>query len=341
MVVESIMNFLTKKARALRQSQTKAENKLWQILRNRNFLGLKFRRQHPIKNFIVDFCCIKEQLIIELDGESHNNAFQQNYDDKRTQILKKLGYTILRFENKIVFEQPEFLLQEIKKSLTPTLSQRRGSYNVLSTKKLSSEHLDLFKNTQIDIETYNAITIEKLLFEHNNQIENAIVTSQNAAQILIGVNTQIKQVFCVGEKTSKLFLVSNYKVVKTSENASELANFIIKNHKKDDFTFFCGNIRRDELPDLLTENIISFSEEIVYKTTLNSQKFNEGFDGILFFSPSGVQSYIQENSLENSVAFCIGNTTANEAKKHTRNVIVANQSTIEDTIAIAIRYFKS
>lgn len=339
------MNFLTKKARALRQQQTKAEYKLWQMLRNRNFLDLKFRRQHPIKNYIVDFCCLKEQLIIELDGESHNNSFQKNYDDKRTQVLGNLGYTILRFENKIVFEEPEILLQNIKNcienSLTPTLPQRRGRYSILSTKKLSSEQLELFKNTQINIETYNAISIEKLTFKFDIQIENVIVTSQNAAKIIIETNTQIKNVFCVGKKTAQLFLNNGYNVVKTAENASELANFIIKSYKNDDFTFFCGNIRRDELPDLLKENAINLSEKIVYKTTLNSQKFNKNFDAVLFFSPSGIQSYIQENVLNNSVAFCIGNTTANEAKKHTSNVVVAEQSTVEDTIATAIRYFKS
>lgn len=341
MLGESIMNFLTKKARALRQSQTKAENKLWQILRNRNFLDLKFRRQHPIKNFIVDFCCIKEQLIIELDGESHNNAFQQNYDDKRTRVLEKLGYTILRFENKIVFEDPELLLKEIKKSLTPALSQRRGSCKVLSTKKLSPEHLESFKNNQINIETYDAISIKKLAFKHAGQIENAIVTSQNAAQILIDANTQIKNVFCVGEKTSVLLQKNNYNIVKTAKNASDLADFIVKNCKSDSFTFFCSNIRRDDLPNLLTENAIDFSEKIVYKTTLNSQCFSGNFDGVMFFSPSGVQSYTQENSLQNQVAFCIGHTTANEAKKHTLNAVVAEQSTVEATIAIAIRYFKS
>lgn len=70
------MGYQTKRARELRQLQTKAENKLWQLLRNRNFLNLKFHRQHPIKSFILDFCCLKAQLIIELYGESHNNAFQ-------------------------------------------------------------------------------------------------------------------------------------------------------------------------------------------------------------------------------------------------------------------------
>ena len=212
---------------------------------------------------------------------------------------------------------------------------------VLSTKKLSSEQLELFKNTQINIETYNAISIEKLAFKHVGQIENGIITSQNAAKIIIETNTQIKNVFCVGEKTSQLFLKNDYNVVKASKNASDLANFVIKSHKNDDFTFFCGNIRRDELPGLLKENAINFREKILYKTSLNPQKFNKNFDAVLFFSPSGIQSYIQENVLNNSVAFCIGNTTANEAKKHTSMVIVADESTTEDTIATAIRYFKS
>lgn len=215
------------------------------------------------------------------------------------------------------------------------------SVKVLSTKKLSSEQIELFKNTQIDVETFGAISIDKVAFKYDDQIENGIVTSQNAARIIIDANTQIKNVFCVGEKTTVLLQENGYNVAKTSKNALSLADFIVKNHKKDPFLFFCGNLRRNELPSLLAESAISFSEKIVYKTTLNSQTFNEGFDGILFFSPSGVQSFVQENSLTNSIVFCIGNTTANEAKKHTSNIVIADQSTIEDTIAAAIHYFKS
>jgi uroporphyrinogen-III synthase len=215
------------------------------------------------------------------------------------------------------------------------------SVKVLSTKKLSSEQIELFKNTQIDIEVYSTISIDKIAFKYDYQIENGIVTSQNAARIIIDTNTQIKKVFCVGEKTTVLLQEHGYNVAKTSKNALSLADFIVKNHKKDSFLFFCGNLRRNELPSLLTENAISFSEKIVYKTTLNSQTFNEIFDGILFFSPSGVQSFVQENSLTNSIVFCIGNTTANEAKKHTSNIVISDQSTIEDTIAASIHYFKS
>lgn len=215
------------------------------------------------------------------------------------------------------------------------------SVNILSTKILSSQQLNLLNNAQFNVEMYNAISIEKLPFEYSGQIENAIVTSQNIAQIIIDTHIQIKSVFCVGEKTSNLLKSQNYNVVKTARKASVLAEFLVKYHKNDSFLFLCGNIRRNELPDVMTENEINFKEKIMYKTTLNSQVFSKSFEGVLFFSPSGIQSYIQENSLKNKTAFCIGNTTANEAKKHTRNVVIASQATVEHTISAAIHYFKS
>ena len=146
--------------------------------------------------------------------------------------------------------------------------------------------------------------------------------------------------FCVGEKTASLLIENNYNVIETAKNASGLAEIIIKNYKSGSFVFFCGDKRREELPRILSENRVDFTEQILYKTTLNSQRFKEEFDGILFFSPSAVQSYIQVNSLKNAIAFCIGNTTANEAKKHTSNIVVSTQTTIEATIDELIRYFK-
>ena len=212
---------------------------------------------------------------------------------------------------------------------------------VLSTKKLSSEQQELLSDINIVLKQYSAISIEKLPLVNNAAvIENAIVTSQNSAKILIESKTQIKNVFCVGEKTALLLIENDFNVLKKAQNASFLAKIIVENFKNDSFVFFCGNKRRDELPDILTRNNVSFTEEVLYKTALNPHKFEEVFDGILFFSPSGVESYVQENSLEETTAFCIGNTTANEAKKYSSNIIVASQATIESTIDGVMRYFK-
>ncbi|MGB5821916.1 MAG: endonuclease domain-containing protein [Saonia sp.] len=98
----------------LRESLTSAEAFLWKQLKARKFEGRRFTRQHSIKNYIVDFYCAQEKLIIELDGEAHNNAVAYERDEKRTEKLHELGYTIIRFENKMVFENLSSIFMEIK-----------------------------------------------------------------------------------------------------------------------------------------------------------------------------------------------------------------------------------
>ncbi|MEA3350620.1 MAG: endonuclease domain-containing protein [Chloroflexota bacterium] len=81
----------------LRKEQTPAERKLWAHLRGKKFKGVKFRRQHAIGNYIVDFCAIKEKLIIELDGSHHLDQIE--YDEERTAYLETQGYKVIRFWN--------------------------------------------------------------------------------------------------------------------------------------------------------------------------------------------------------------------------------------------------
>ena len=93
---------------------TPAEAFLWKHLKARQFEGRRFNRQHSIKNYIVDFYCAKEKLIIELDGEIHNNLEVQEKDIIRTKELNELGYTVIRFENKMVFDNLASVFMEIK-----------------------------------------------------------------------------------------------------------------------------------------------------------------------------------------------------------------------------------
>ncbi|NQY06071.1 MAG: uroporphyrinogen-III synthase [Flavobacteriaceae bacterium] len=212
---------------------------------------------------------------------------------------------------------------------------------ILSTKKLSFTQRELLLNASFSLIEFDAITIQPLPFESKKEIGNAIIASKNAVRQVLEANIDMNQCFCVGEKTSRLLVENHKKVVKTTENALELAHFIAKNYKNDEFTFFCGNKRRDELPDFLKENNIALDEIPVYKTELNPKKIEGEFDGIFFFSPSAIQSYIQENTIGNSIAFCIGNTTAKEAKKYTKNIIITNKPTIENTIVQAVKHFKN
>ena len=103
--------------RALRKAPTPAENALWQSLRGQQ-LGVKFRRQHAIDSFIVDFVSLPDKLVIEVDGGIHNEPGQAEYDAGRTQILTELGYQVVRFTNEQVLQQLPTVLQGIKFHLT-------------------------------------------------------------------------------------------------------------------------------------------------------------------------------------------------------------------------------
>lgn len=100
-------------ARKNRKESTVAENALWQMLRNKN-IGYKFRRQHLIDRFIVDFVCFEKSVIVEVDGKYHESDEQMQADQQRTDILKSLGYEVLRFSNEEVIGNIEEVLQKIK-----------------------------------------------------------------------------------------------------------------------------------------------------------------------------------------------------------------------------------
>ncbi len=100
---------------SLRKKSTSAEAALWNILKSRNLEGRKFRRQQSIGNYIVDFCCPSEKLVIELDGDAHGDYHKIEEDKHRDKYLERLGFTVLRFENRYVFQEPEYIQNEIRK----------------------------------------------------------------------------------------------------------------------------------------------------------------------------------------------------------------------------------
>lgn len=116
---------LLKRRRELRTSATRAEKRLWSRLRSRQWLGLKFRRQHPLGTFIVDFYCHEAELAIEIDGGQHAEEKQSVYDQKRTELLRAKGIRVLRFWNNEVLRNLEGVLEAIAEelsALTPALS---------------------------------------------------------------------------------------------------------------------------------------------------------------------------------------------------------------------------
>ena len=106
--------YLKEYRKELRKNPTKAESQLWKALQKSQLAGRRFRRQHSIGNYIVDFYCVNEKLIVELDGQVHDNFVNEEYDRKRTEYLENLGFKVLRFENYLVFEQLDMVLEAIK-----------------------------------------------------------------------------------------------------------------------------------------------------------------------------------------------------------------------------------
>ena len=100
-------------AKFLRRNQTPAEERLWNIVRNRGVGGLKFRRQHPLANFIVDFYCHELKLVVELDGDIHDKTKVKIRDEAREYFLRGLGLTVLRFRNDEVFLYSDFVADKI------------------------------------------------------------------------------------------------------------------------------------------------------------------------------------------------------------------------------------
>ena len=100
-------------ARQLRARQTDCEWLIWQKLRARQLLDLKFRRQHPWPPYVIDFYCVELHLAIELDGSQHFTAEQQAFDQRRSVYLKRLGIVVLRFDNRQVLQEMDGVLQAI------------------------------------------------------------------------------------------------------------------------------------------------------------------------------------------------------------------------------------
>ena len=213
---------------------------------------------------------------------------------------------------------------------------------ILSTKKLSDKQKELLNNFIVD-------EIELIEISFNTSIKlqipvkNAVFTSKNA---IIGIfsqfsseELQFENVYCVGDKTAQFLEEKNVKVTVKANSSEELADEILLNKDIEEVYFFCGNLRRNELPEILTENNIKVNEVEVYSTNFKSVKIKNTYDGILFFSPSSIKSYLLKNTNTQSVAFCIGNTTSSEAIDDFENVFVADEPTVENVIKSVNQYF--
>jgi uroporphyrinogen-III synthase len=207
---------------------------------------------------------------------------------------------------------------------------------ILSTKVLSQIQKDRIVDFGCNYVERNFIETEAISFNYTENKHTLLFSSQNAVRsVFINQNCKMilrdKKCYCVGEKTKKLLSKNGQKVTHYEENSSKLADFIVKNARNEQFLFFCGKERRGDLEDQLNGHKIQIKPLEVYQTFLKPKAVGT-FDIVLFYSPSGVRSFLQNNSLKQTTSICIGTTTAEALKNNSNKIIIASNPTVEHMI---------
>jgi uroporphyrinogen-III synthase len=239
-----------------------------------------------------------------------------------------------------------YILERGGKKMMRQMEEMDKEIQVFSTKIVSVEQTKLLDSnigvTMSDFITIRNNRLKKIVIK--NPIENVIITSQNGVEALLHnfskVELNFKNIYCVGRRTKRLIEKKIGKVAHSENTAEKLANYLVENLKEKEVTFFCGDKRRENLPTILAENNIEVNEVICYQTLLTPKKVAEKYKGILFFSPSGIQSYLQKNSSDSKIAFCIGETTGKEAATYFKNVEVSSISTVDGVLKLVNTHFK-
>lgn len=215
---------------------------------------------------------------------------------------------------------------------------------ILSTKKLNSNQKQFLLNAGFSVVEADFIKITLVPFQLKNIPTLLLFTSQNAVKSVLqndDIET-LKQIptICVGSKTAQLLQENGFTVLEIQEYADDLAPIIQQKYPLEQIAFFAGNLRRDVLPDAMQKANITFEEYTVYQNIANSIEIQAKTDALLFFSPSGIHSYLQQNTIKNQTCFCIGTTTAAALNGITNNIVIANKQTVENVIIQCINHYK-
>jgi hydroxymethylbilane synthase len=243
------------------------------------------------------------------------------------------------------FDCAKSILSRGGKRLMNELSKNALQPQVFSTKKLTDAQLQRFDTSiRVDSEDFIKISpnrVSPLVLK--TKIKNAIFTSKNAVEgLLTNVSAnalEFENIYCVGRKTRRLIQKKIGKVTHFENSAAALANYLVEYIEGTEATNFCGNLSLDEIPKTLEASNITVIKVETYKTKLSGQEIDDTVEGVCFFSPSGIESYLQNNT-SNKVAYCIGETTAKEARKHFNKVEIAKIPDVESVIDLVNENYK-
>ncbi len=238
----------------------------------------------------------------------------------------------------------EYIIERGGKRLMDNLKKTSQGVNVYSTKTLTDDQKQLFHDDVVSQSTdFIKISLNRIAPKVLRPLpKNVIITSKNSVEALLmnfaPQELQFENIYCVGRKTKRLVERKIGKVKHTENNSKALAEYLVEYIEGTEVTYFCSAIRLDELPAILNKNNIEVNEVTAYETKYDSVKINDAIKSVMFYSPSTVQSYKQEND-DDVIAFCIGETTAKEASKHFDDVRVAKIPTVESVIELVNEYY--
>lgn len=217
---------------------------------------------------------------------------------------------------------------------------------ILSTKKIPTNLIEKLKINKINCDQEDFIKIHPIEFNPmliNLGPNNWIITSKNAWRLLKDKFTPAelkeKTIFCVGEKTKAEIESCDCKAHISTKNSKSLAKYILDHYPNNSFQYFCGSHRMKYLPNLFHDNNIDWVENKIYKTELTPIKDIANYNAILFFSPSGVQSYLELNQFSDEKLFAIGQTTAEALSKYENTTIISDNQSVESVIDSVIKHY--
>ena len=221
----------------------------------------------------------------------------------------------------------------------------KNMVQLFSTKLLSPVQLQAFVSAGFALEMSDFIrVVPAAALTAVPQADYFLLTSQNTLYALRTMpcygQLPHRKAFCVGEKTRKLLEAEGWEVVASFDYAKELAPYLVKHYPKSSFVFFCGEKRMDTLPTTLRANHIQLQECLTYYTQLTPSKLTKSYKGLLFFSPSAIESYLRENSLSGEKAICIGTTTQAALPQGVESY-VAEHPTVESVLVCCKELFET
>ncbi|MFT3936917.1 MAG: uroporphyrinogen-III synthase [Chitinophagaceae bacterium] len=230
----------------------------------------------------------------------------------------------------------------------------QNKITILSTRPLpaylvdeaTAQGINVSVQSFIDTEPIRSVEVQQEIEQALLQSATIVFTSMNAVEAVAEQMDDEQpdwMIYCIGQTTQQLAkkYFGENSIAGTAEDAAALASLIVEEAYTDSVIFFCGDQRRDELPDILRNNDIEVDEIVVYHTIATPKVLKQQYNGILFFSPSAVHSFFSVNKPDKEITFfAIGNTTKASIKKYSNNtILVSDAPGKEKLLEKALHYF--